>query len=941
MMGNQFHLACWRGDVEKVRTWTSNPFSRPIFSKCGVFGANALHIAVYRGYLDIIGLLINFYVPVNESSYFTVIDPLMKEVAEHTQANMDEIIQHLKMLDTWYWFGFLPVHKTQMVCELAQQNEPFIELFELVQDPNCEEIIWPYVLSNGPNSPLPDYPSHITPLRLAVIAKRVELIKYLLSRGADHTITDGNGNTVLHIAAHMGTVDVVQCLLDAGCSLSTVNENSLTPFCSAALYGSLPIITAMMKSPQFNISNVKLEFAMQITVVENHFHIMSSLVRLGVNVSTVLSSPKDSIPLLHIASFGGNLLTVTKLLEYGADVQSTGSSMQQTALHFAANSGATDIIRPLISAGLSINKKDIHGFTAGDLAVFRCGISFLSALIKAGYDVNQTVGQFCDGNYLHVIVCLMHTFRSRIEYKPTVHHLRALISMGCDMHLADKFGRLPIHAAAVLNLGEAITCLVDCGCAVDVPDSITSEGMQSIHFAALYDSVKAIESLSRLDANLNASCTKRKLLPIHLAIKSRSFKACFKLLELGASPIVSQFDGLTPMHLAALHTSTELIDALADCGCSVNINSDQDSEVVPRWYRPLQPFDPSLCSHTFKPIHIAVAVKNVVALRKLLTLGAEVDAVCLNATPLHLASAIGFTEGVNVLSVFKANPNQPGPGGFTPLHLAALYGHVEVVELLISNSCDVCCLTPGENGRGHLTALHLASLACRSSVVETLLEATQTDINQLTSDGLSPLHLALLPVDLKIKTVGDKVPDRRICLSESELKSYHNAQTDTVSLLLTKGCNVNALTVFGHSPYDFAIIYSLDHIVPLLKTTGAVSGAELEVKKRLAEMEKSRKFVQDQVDAKKPMDVMCEKIKEVEDECSKRHKDVEAEKESISELKKHVNHYIAVQLNLGMYVCQLWYNVHTVQHLTHVHMHTHARTHTHTHVHTHFEFLLL
>ena len=717
VMGNQFHLACWRGDVEKVRTWTSNPFTRSFYSKPGVFGANALHIAVYRGYMDIIALLTNFYIPVNELSYCNVNDPLMKEVAEHTQGKRDIIIEYLKMLyisSEWYRFGISSVHKPQSVHELNQRSKPFIRLFHLVRNPNCEQNLSSHILENGPNSPLPGYPSHITPLRLAVIAKRVEFVKYLLSRGADHTVTDGNGNTVLHIAAQMGTVDVVQCLLDAGCSLSAVNGDSFTPFCSAVLCGSLPIITAMIKSTQFNISNVNLEFAVEIIVVENNFHIISSLVRLGVDVSTVHSSPKDSFPLLHIASFCGNLSTVTKLLEYGADVQSTAGLMQQTALHFAANSGATDVIRPLTCAGLSINEKDSHGFTAGDLAVLRSGMCFLSALIEVGYDVNQTVGRFFDGNYLHVIVCLMHTFNNaRIEYKPTVHHLHTLVSMGCDMHLADKFGRLPIHAAAILNRGDAITCLVDCGCAVDVPDISTKEGLQPIHFAALYDSVEAIESLSRLNADLNASCTKRKQLPIHLAILSRSFKACFKLLELGASPTVSQFDGPTPMHLAALHTSPELIDALADCGCSVNINSDEDPEVAPRWYPPLHPFDPSLCSHAFKPIHIAVAVKNVVALRKLLTLGAEVDAVCLNATPLHLASAIGFTEGVDFLLNFNTNANQrgpvgfthldsvdspcllatsphiasrcgadkdkPGPNGFTPLHLAMLYGHTEVV----------------------------------------------------------------------------------------------------------------------------------------------------------------------------------------------------------------------------------------------------------------------
>ena len=246
MMGNQFHLACWRGDIEKVRTWTSDTFARSFYSKCGVFGAHALHIAVYRGYLDIIALLVNFYVPVTNCPYNNFTDPLMEEVTEHTQGNKDIIMQNLNMLckyRAWYRFGLLSLHNSQSVQELAQQNEPFTRLFQLVQNSDCEESLWPHVLNSGPNSPLPGYPSHITPLRLAVIAKSVEFVKYLLSRGANHTIADGNGNTVLHIAVHMGTVDVVQCLLDAGCSLSTVNEDSFTPFCSAALCGLCGLCT--------------------------------------------------------------------------------------------------------------------------------------------------------------------------------------------------------------------------------------------------------------------------------------------------------------------------------------------------------------------------------------------------------------------------------------------------------------------------------------------------------------------------------------------------------------------------------------------------------------------------------------------------------------------------------------------------------------------------
>ena len=718
----------------------------------------------------------------------------------------------------------------------------------------------------------------------------------------------------------------------------------------------------------FNISNVKLELAMQIIVDKNHFHIMSSLVRLGVNVSTVHSSLEDSIPLLHIASFCENLSTVTKLLEYGADVHSTDSPMQLTALHLAAHSGATDMIRPLISAGLSVNKKDSHGYTAGDLAVFHCGMNFLSALIEVGYDVNQTVGRYHDGNFLHLIVCLMHSFNPKTLYKPTVHHLRALVSMGCDMHLADKFGRLPIHAAAILNLGEAITCLVNFGCVVDVPDRGTKEGMQPIHFAALFDSVEAIESISRLEANLNASCTKRKLLPIHLAILNRSLKACFKLLELGASPIVSQFDGLTPMHLAALHTSTELIDALADCGCSVNINSDQDSEVVPRWYPPLQPFDPSLCSHAFKPIHIAVAVKNVVALRKLLTLGAEVDTVCLNATPLHLASAIGFTEGVDVLLNFNANADRrgpggftcldsvdspcllatsphrcgadkdrPGPNGFTPLHLATLYGHTEVVRLLLSHNCNTELVTMEENNHGRLTALHLASLLHHSEPVELLLQHSQKAANTLTADGLSALHLSLLPPDVVMKHL--LLSDSEIVIappSKEELASHRSEQSAVVSLLLDHGCDVNTVSTSGYTAYDYTKMYGFDHIVPILHKAGGKDRAALALQEQEKQHNMELQFLKDQLETiyqwkeateQKKHDLQSERTHystmwdELKSTMDAMRSEMDVMRSEMDAMKQQCLQSLSAPFHVGMF------KSHTRVHVLITCMHAHAHTH--------------
>ncbi len=65
---------------------------------------------------------------------------------------------------------------------------------------------------------------------------------------------------------------------------------------------------------------------------------------------------------LVIAIFNGDIMTITKIIEYGADVNEKSNGL--SPLMYAARYNKVEIIKILISSGAVINDKDSHGFTA-------------------------------------------------------------------------------------------------------------------------------------------------------------------------------------------------------------------------------------------------------------------------------------------------------------------------------------------------------------------------------------------------------------------------------------------------------------------------------------------------------------------------------------------------------------------------------------------------
>eukprot|EP01061_Rhynchopus_euleeides_P019662 TRINITY_DN32257_c0_g1_i1.p1 TRINITY_DN32257_c0_g1~~TRINITY_DN32257_c0_g1_i1.p1 ORF type:complete len:308 (+),score=98.38 TRINITY_DN32257_c0_g1_i1:63-986(+) len=77
-----------------------------------------------------------------------------------------------------------------------------------------------------------------TPLIAACAAGRLEVVKFLLCKGADVTAVDDHGRTCLHAAAYSteaGVAELCSVLLEYGADVDAVSENGVTPLMITAM----------------------------------------------------------------------------------------------------------------------------------------------------------------------------------------------------------------------------------------------------------------------------------------------------------------------------------------------------------------------------------------------------------------------------------------------------------------------------------------------------------------------------------------------------------------------------------------------------------------------------------------------------------------------------------------------------------------------------------
>lgn len=220
----------------------------------------------------------------------------------------------------------------------------------------------------------------LTALHLAALFNRKEAAELLLSRGADVSLRDAEGNTALHMAVFLGHTDVVRILLTAGADPTVRNQLG---------FNSMDLVAVAWSSD-----------------LEDYYYRVGDTLGTPLDLEQIRSTRPKILNLLAEASDSsaydalsvsiwkaattGNTAAIAQHIAAGSDLNAKEEIGGSTPLILAAIFGKPDIAKALIDAGADLEARNNSGGTALHLASFFCQPEVVEILLRAGADATKT-----------------------------------------------------------------------------------------------------------------------------------------------------------------------------------------------------------------------------------------------------------------------------------------------------------------------------------------------------------------------------------------------------------------------------------------------------------------------------------------------------------------------------------------------------------------------
>jgi uncharacterized protein len=382
-------------------------------------------------------------------------------------------------------------------------------------------------------------------------------IRTLLQTGADVNGAQVDGTTALHWAAYNDDAETVAMLLRAKANVNAVNRYGVPPLALACTNGNATIVKLLLEA--------------------------------GADANATM---KGGETVLMLASRSGNDDVVKALLANGAKTDAR-ERHGQTALMWAAAEGNTPVVRTLMQAGADINAKLDSGFTPFFLAVREGRLDTVRALLAAGIDVNATLPRPANavrsaaGSYIRPVDPGTSPLLLAVE-NGHFELAIALVDAGADPN-DNRSGFTALHTLTWVRK----------------PDSSDNSDPAPVSGEGRLTSLDFVREIVKRGANVNFRLPKGSprvpdtssriesdgATPMLFAADRSDVPLMRLLVELGADPLIPNFNNTTPLMAAAGLGTTEpleeageesealeAVNMLLDLGADINgVNNDGDT----------------------------------------------------------------------------------------------------------------------------------------------------------------------------------------------------------------------------------------------------------------------------------------------------------------------------------------------------------------------------
>lgn len=476
---------------------------------------------------------------------------------------------------------------------------------------------------------------------------------------------------------------------------------------------------------------------------------------------TINSLNEEGQTALHIAADLGNAKIVDQLLASGAaiDSKSRGAHHNFTALCFAAHSGRLHIVDLLLAAGANVHAickiQDADGYTPVILAGANRHYSVVKRLLAAASSKPSIV----ESERKSLLSTAIREHDDKLlelileAGGPTVvwEKIKKTKRSACPRPAEKKCSWSALHDAAEVGNEAALALLLKHGASLDIKNQ---NGHTPLHTAISSSQGSFLRRLFALRPP-TATWPQQDILREALGQATNHIGMMDVLLEAGVSPdseipesslnleedesgmLGFGVDKFRLLHWAAANGNVEMIRKLIEKGANMNIKTS--------------------LGHT--ALHISALSRQAEATQVLLENGAQImptgsftmkdpdtyhDWNVHNATPLHIAAAMGSIEDAKLLIEAGANVEQECSHedyhydlpGWNALHCAAVYNQLEMIRYLLECGANVNAI--GRDG----TALVMAASCCSLETVAALIESG-ADVNLIERFDNLELDIAM------------------------------------------------------------------------------------------------------------------------------------------------------------------------------------------------------
>ncbi|XP_046543767.1 rabankyrin-5-like isoform X2 [Haliotis rubra] len=652
---------------------------------------------------------------------------------------------------------------------------------------------------------------------------------YLSTKEMDFALPDPDD--LLSHAVEGGNIDIVKDILSMGANPNINSHGTYKPIHLACRFNHIPVMEELLR----NGADIMALSTSKETVLHVASNVTSGtqpetlrwLLREHLGMLNLEAATDDGWTALHYASSAGNIGTARLLLSYRPNVLCCDND-GNTPLHcqVSGENPSTEVIELLISAGSAPDCKNTRGETplqliAKRLVPQRCIVlQYLAAKEPKQVNVKDE-----EGNSI---------FHSLLGTDCCVEEAEVLLEAGADINLPDMNGDTPFHLLAMKKFPDTIAAIVDKR-TTESQHARNRDQQTPLHNAvSVAQNMETVERLVEAYPEFVLAADSNGNTPVHIICEECPENGD-QYLDLMHNPHAWKArneQDLTPLHLAA------------------GSPGDASPAIVGMLLR--HQADVAACDRNGNtPLHMASLLSgnhSALIIQMLIDKGGTFGLNKHGNSPLHMVCQSKGESKAQVAFLLIDNGSMIetlNTDGRTPIEIAISRNEMEMAETLMNLLIRQVCTSKSYKGDGvirvwkymksvnHSHAKRLLHSVCEIPEVSTSklirgLADAGCSVNAKDDTGKSPLHVACLhagkySVDIveELVSLGAKIHDKDVngrnalhfaCMSQNE------RAIRTLQFLIEKDVQLNEPDGDGNTPLHKAIETAGNHCYDAVMT---------------------------------------------------------------------------------------------------------------------------